>query len=228
MPKISFVVPVWDGDAYLAETLESIRNQTEQDIEIIVVDDCSPDFTPDLMAWYVKRDPRIKYHRLETNGGVCEARNYGNKLAQSELICVSDQDDLSDKWRARFCSIHFKKYPDIQCITSSYHECNSDGIPVRKFDPDTITKESLLNGSYLNSGGWLHSSACYRKEDILRIPYRDLGTGETDDYRFLIDWLDTGMKFKSVKKVLANKRMGPDREMVRRATAQGEQGRVYL
>ena len=50
-PKVSFVVPVYDGDAYLAETLESIRNQSLKDIEIIVIDDCSPDFTPELMVY---------------------------------------------------------------------------------------------------------------------------------------------------------------------------------
>src|SRR4030042_3938954 len=102
MSKVSFVIPIYDGDSYLAETLELIRNQRMKDIEIIVIDDASPDFTPDLMEWYLKQDERIKYHRFETNSGVCEARNYGNKMASSELICVCDQDDLSMLWRAGY------------------------------------------------------------------------------------------------------------------------------
>ena len=65
MPKVSFVIPVYDGDAYLAETLNTIRGQSIQDIEIIVIDDCSPDFTPDLMDWFCKQDSRIVYKRLE-------------------------------------------------------------------------------------------------------------------------------------------------------------------
>lgn len=221
MPKVTFVVPCWDGDCYLSETLESILKQSEKDIEIIVVDDASPDFTPDLMDWYMKQDVRIKYHRFEENKGVCEARNFGNNAAQSPLICVSDQDDLSDPWRARFCDVFFKKFPEVNCLTSSYHECNSDGLNYRKYDPEEISKKSLLDSTYLRSGGWLHSSACYRKEDILRIPYR-LVEGETDDYRFLMDWLDASMVFRTTKKVLANKRMGPDREMNRRRLAQGQ------
>ncbi len=221
MPNISFIIPVWDGDIYLAETLESIRNQTLKDIEIIVIDDCSPDFTPELMEWYVKKDERIKYHRLDVNGGVCAARNYGNKLAESDLICVNDQDDLSDQYRAKFCVEYFKKYPETQCLTGAYYEANSDGIPVRKYEPEVITKESLLDDSYRNSGGWLHSSACYKKSDSLRIPYREMGE-ETDDHRFLVDWLDAGMIFKSTKKLLSYKRMGPNREMALRLAIRKE------
>jgi len=227
MSKISFVVPVWDGDAFLSETIESIRNQSLKDIEIIVIDDCSPDFTSDLMEWYVKQDERIRYHRFEENKGVQEARNFGNQQAQAELICVSDQDDLSAPKRAEFSYHYMKRFPEINCITSAYHECNSDGFPIRKWQPETITKETLLDGSYLVSGGWLHSSACYRKEDIFKIPYRQMD-GETDDWRFLIDWLDAGMKFKSVKAILANKRLGPDREMNRRRLSQGQEPNFVL
>ena len=229
MPKVSFVIPTWSGDAYLAETLESCRNQTLKDIEIIVVDDCSPDFTEDLMTWYVKQDERIKYHRLEENSGsAVKPRNFGNNLAQSELICVLDHDDLNDPYRAKFCVEYFKRYPETQCLTGAYYECNPDGIPMKKYEPEGITKQLLVDGKYLNrewwdlkeARGWLHSSACYRKSDILRIPYRDM-EGETDDYRLLIDWLEAGMVFKCTKKVLAYKRMGEglERQMDKRMAA---------
>ncbi len=226
-PKISFVIPTYDGDSYLAETLESIRNQSLKDIEIIVIDDCSPDFTPELMEWYMAKDERIKYHRLEVNGGVEEARNYGNKLAEADLICVSDHDDLSTKHRALYSYHWMKRYPEIDCLTSGYWELDDDGNQMKLWPhPNVITKQTLLDGTYLDSGGWLHSSACYKKEDILKLTYRRTD-GRTDDYILLIDWLDAGKTFFSTRKILANKRMGINRQMNKLRLARGEQPIYY-
>ncbi len=218
MPKVSFVIPVYDGDSYLSETLESIRQQRMKDIEIIVIDDASPDFTPDLMEWYLKKDERIKYHRFETNSGVCEARNYGNKMALSELICVLDQDDICKPWRAGYSVAFFKRYPEINCLTSAYWECNIDGEQIKQYQPPDMTRELFESGEFV----WMHSSACYRKEDILKIPYRQ-ADGQTDDWIFLEDWTKAGMKFKTVNKVLANVRRLPWGVMNRRRAAIGDQ-----
>jgi glycosyltransferase involved in cell wall biosynthesis len=225
MPKISFVIPTYDGDSYLADTLESIRSQSLKDIEIIVVDDASPDFTPELMDWYVKKDERIKYHRLETNGGVQEARNYGNKLAESELICVNDHDDLSMKHRALY-SYHFMNhFKDVKCLTSSYWELDVDGQPMKEWwKPVDMTREVFESGDFV----WFHSSACYHKEDILKHPYRIGEQGETDDWIFLDDWTKEGMKFHTTSKVLANCRRLPWSQMQFRRQQQGLQPSYIL
>ena len=216
MPKISFVIPVYDGDSYLAETINSIRGQSIQDIEIIVIDDCSPDFTPDLMDWFCKQDPRIIYKRLEHNGGVCEARNYGNKLANAEIICVSDQDDLSYPYRAEFTYKFFQKAKHIDCLTSAYNECNVDGYPKRNFMPPHMTRELFESGQFV----WMHSSCAYRKKDILELPYRE-EEQKTDDYVFLDDWTKAGKKFWTVRKVLADCRRLPFGVMNIRRKVQG-------
>lgn len=224
MPKISFVIPTYNGDAYLAETLESIRNQTLKDIEIIVVDDASPDFTKELMDWYIKKDERIKYHRLETNGGVQEARNYGNRMAQSELICVNDHDDLSTKHRALY-SYHFMNHKNFECLTSIYWELDVDGNQMKQFYYAPImTRGVFESGDFV----WFHSSACYRKEDILKHPYRVGEKGETDDWIFLDDWTKEGMRFFTTKKVLANCRRLPWSQMQYRRAEQGLQPSYIL
>ena len=216
MPKVSFVIPVYDGDSYLAETLNTIRGQSIQDIEIIVIDDYSPDFTPDLMDWFCKQDSRSIYKRLEQNGGVCEARNYGNKLANAEIICVSDQDDLSYPYRAEFTYKFFQKAKHIDCLTSAYNECNVDGHPKRNFMPPHMTREIFESGQFV----WMHSSAAYRKADILALPYREEDQ-KTDDYVFLDDWTKAGKKFWTVKKVLADCRRLPFGVMNIRRKVQG-------
>jgi glycosyltransferase involved in cell wall biosynthesis len=205
MPKVSFVIPVYDGDSYLSETIETARNQTMKDIEIIVVDDCSPDFTPDLMEYYTKLDDRIKYHRFEENKGVQEARNFGNTMATGDIICVLDQDDLCKPWRAGFSYYYFQNHPEIDCLTSSYWECNVDGVQTQLFNNiPNMTRDLFEEGHFV----WMHSSCAYRKEDALKIPYRVMD-GATDDWAFLDDWTKAGKKFKTVRPVLANCRRLP-------------------
>ena len=223
MPKISFVIPVYEGDSYLAETIESIRKQTMKDIEIVVIDDCSPDFTAELMDWYKKQDERIVYHRFEFNQGVTSARNYGNKIAKSDIICVSDQDDLSLPERADWTYRFMSKMPNIDCITSSYWECNVNGHPVNPMQPVNMTREVFESGSFI----WMHSSAAYRKEDILALPYRD-ESPKTDDWVFLDDWTKAGKKFWTVRKVLANCRRLPMGVMNQRRQVNGMQPSYIL
>lgn len=223
MPKCSIVVPVYDGDYILAETIESLRNQTEKEIEIIVVNDASPDYTPDLMEWYVKQDPRIKFFHLEENHGVCYARNFGNEKAESPLICVSDQDDISAPNRIEVSIGFMETHPEIDCITSAYLECDVDGNPIKEFTPEDMTREVFDKGGFV----WFHSSACYRKKDIIEFPYREV-QGFTDDWIFLEDWTKAGKKLKTLPEVLGKCRRLPGSVMQQRRAAMGLQPSYIL
>jgi glycosyltransferase involved in cell wall biosynthesis len=222
-PLASVVIPAYDSDAYISETLESIRNQTVKDIEIIIINDCSPDYLDDLMCWYVKQDERIKYHLFETNKGVCEARNYGNQMATSEIIFVSDNDDLSLPNRVEVSLAFMDAHPEIDCITSAYQECNVEGHPVKEFTPEDMTRELFERGNFT----WFHSSACYRKKDILELPYREV-QGATDDWVFIQDWLSAGKKFKTLPEVLGLCRRLPGGVMSQRRAVMGLQPNYVL
>lgn len=89
-PLISCIVPVFNGERYLAEALESIFAQTHRPIEIIVIDDGSTDGTPDVAARFKSS---IKYIR-QTNAGPPAARNRGLSEAESDFIAFLDADDL--------------------------------------------------------------------------------------------------------------------------------------
>lgn len=91
-PKFSVVVPMYNVEAFLPECVESIRNQTLEDIEIILVDDGSPDRCGDMADEYARQDARIKVvHRA--NGGLGPARNSGMEVATGEYIGFVDSDD---------------------------------------------------------------------------------------------------------------------------------------
>ena len=93
-PKISFVVPVYNTERFLSMTLDSILAQTFRDIEVICSDDGSTDASPQILAAYAAKDPRVKVVTAEKNGGVSRARNLGLEHATGEYVWFFDSDDL--------------------------------------------------------------------------------------------------------------------------------------
>jgi len=93
-PVVSVIIPVYNGQRYLVETLDSILSQTMTDWEIIAVNDGSTDRSPAILDEYAKKEPgRIRHITIE-NGGVSRARNAGVALARGTFIAFIDQDDL--------------------------------------------------------------------------------------------------------------------------------------
>src|SRR5262249_46275201 len=90
MPKVSVVMPVYNGERFLRESLESVFAQTFQDFEMLCVDDGSTDRSASILQQY---GPRIRVVRQE-NAGQSAARNAGVALAQGRYIAFLDQDDL--------------------------------------------------------------------------------------------------------------------------------------
>lgn len=92
MPKVSVIVPCYNVAEYLPQCIDSIINQTLHDIQLILVDDGSPDQSGEICDFAAKNDPRIKVlHKV--NEGVSKARNDGFKLATGEFVIFVDSDD---------------------------------------------------------------------------------------------------------------------------------------
>jgi len=96
MPKVSVIVPVYNVEPYLRRCLESLVNQTLKDIEIICINDCSPDKSLAILKEYAKKDERVKIIDFKKNQGVSVARNSGMKIAKGEYIGFCDSDDYVD------------------------------------------------------------------------------------------------------------------------------------
>lgn len=90
--KISIIVPVYKVEQYLERCVNSLINQTYKNIEIILVDDGSPDQCPQICDEYAKKDERIKVLHKK-NGGLSDARNAGLEVATGEYIAFVDSDD---------------------------------------------------------------------------------------------------------------------------------------
>lgn len=95
MNKISIIVPVYNVESYICKCVDSILVQSYKQIEIILVDDGSPDRCPEICDEYARKDKRIKVIHQE-NGGLSAARNSGIKVASGEYISFVDSDDYID------------------------------------------------------------------------------------------------------------------------------------
>ena len=94
MPRVSVIVPCYNGADLVGRALDSLLTQTYRDFEVMVVDDASTDATPDAVGRKRLSFSLLRYLRRETNGGVAAARNDGIRASSGEFICFLDSDDL--------------------------------------------------------------------------------------------------------------------------------------
>lgn len=116
MVKVSVIVPVYNVEKYLDKCLTSLVNQTLKDIEIIVVNDGSPDKSQKIVDKYVKKHSNIKSY-IKKNGGISSARNYGLKYARGEYIAFVDSDDYVDvtMFEKLYNKAKEKSYDVVEC-----------------------------------------------------------------------------------------------------------------
>lgn len=91
---VSIIMPAYNCGDFIGTTLDSVINQSYKNWEVIVVDDCSTDNTADVVQEYIKKDNRIKYHKLEKNSGAAVARNKAVDLAAGKYMAFLDSDDV--------------------------------------------------------------------------------------------------------------------------------------
>lgn len=122
MPKVSIIVPVYNVEKYLDQCMQSLLNQTLNDIEIIMVDDESPDNCPKLCDEYAKYDSRIKVIHKK-NGGLGLARNSGIEIATGDYIAFVDSDDYVEKtmFEIMYKKAQKNKSDIVYCNNYMYH-----------------------------------------------------------------------------------------------------------
>ncbi len=117
-PLISVVIPAFNSEKYIADTLKSVLNQSYKNIELLVVDDESADATFDIIKKFAEKDGRVKPFKIAHAGVPSIPRNYGIKKAAGEFTAFIDSDDLwkSDKLEKQIK--HFKNNPDAVLLYS--------------------------------------------------------------------------------------------------------------
>lgn len=127
MPRVSVIVPAKDAARFIAESVESVVNQTYTDLECIVVDDGSADGTGDIVRAIA--DARVRCIRKENRGTVSDARNAGIRAATGELIAFLDADDV---WLPRKLALQvavFDERPEVGFVYCGYAITDSSLSP---------------------------------------------------------------------------------------------------
>src|SRR5690606_26457619 len=126
-PKVSVVMPVYNGERFLRQAVDSILQQDFQDFEFIIVDDGSKDHTWNILQDYARHDPRVILLRNDTNNGVLAARNRGLAVAQGEYLAVQDADDISLPQRFRLQVAYLDQHPQVSAIGSPAQRIDEHG-----------------------------------------------------------------------------------------------------
>ena len=142
---ISVVVPVYKVEKFLEQCIASIANQTYRNIEIILVDDGSPDHCPDICDSWKKRDERICVIH-QKNGGGGQARNRALDIARGEFIAFVDSDDYIAPTMFEF--LHSQFYDDVDIVECSYCETQDENASFSEkndlFDAQVFTAEEAM------------------------------------------------------------------------------------
>ncbi len=131
MCKVSIIVPVYNSQAYIEQSICSIQNQSFSDWELIIIDDCSKDNTLAICKEFAKGDPRIKVIESEVNGGPSKARNRGIEIAKGEYIAFVDSDDTVE---VDFLEklVQVAEGDDCDVVWCNYKEVMPDAVIERK------------------------------------------------------------------------------------------------
>jgi len=134
-PLISIIVPVYNGQRYLCECIDSILKQDYQNIEVIIVNDGSKDDSGKIIDEYAKRDKRVKAIHQE-NGGVSVARNTALDIVQGKYICLIDQDDcVCEDYISYFYNLIIENDADISLTpTANRFNGNIDTSAIKNFE----------------------------------------------------------------------------------------------
>ncbi|MBI5667971.1 MAG: glycosyltransferase family 2 protein [Chloroflexi bacterium] len=178
-PRVSVVMPVYNGARTVAKTIDSILKQTFTDLELVIVDDASSDHTWAILSKYAASDPRIVIHRNATNQGVAAARNNGLARARGEFIAVHDADDISVPHRLAVQVAYLDGHPEAGAVGSAARRVDARGrllsIVHVPDDPRAIRALLLLQNPLI------HATGMIRHHLIRKINgYQAFAT--TDDY----------------------------------------------
>lgn len=175
MCKVSVLVPVYNVEAYLPKCLDSLINQTLQEIEIICIDDGSTDNSGTILDQYAAKDKRVRVVHQE-NKGLADARNKALDLVRTEWLTFVDSDDYIDiEMLEKMLQIIQEKQADICICNCTLPDIGYQGVSHHKFNmrDEVITGYQVLK--YMNlpkSWPWVTAwNKLYRTELFLNLRY---------------------------------------------------------
>lgn len=158
---VSIIMPSWNTAKFIGESIQCVIDQTYQNWELIIVDDCSTDNTDEVVAPFLA-DSRIKYLHNEHNSGAALTRNYALREAQGEWIAFLDSDDL---WTPRKLERQIEFMDKQGCVLSytEYEKIDEEDNPLNVYvsGPVVVNKRKMYNYDYIGQLTMMYSAKHY-------------------------------------------------------------------
>lgn len=190
MPKVSIVLPTYNGSKWISSAIESIVNQSYLDWELLVLDDGSTDGTDKIILEFCAKDSRVIYIKNEKNLGLQKTLNKGINLAKGEYIARIDDDD---KWCDKD---KLKKQIDFLGSNTEYVLVGTGVVVVDDFGNEILRylnpeNDKDVRRAILKRNPFVHSSVVFSKSAALKAGLYDEGDygKHIEDYEF---WLRLG------------------------------------
>ncbi len=177
-PLISVLICVYNGERFIRETLESIYNQRFQDFEVIIVDDCSSDSTPEILR--EMKDARTFIYRNSENLGPCKSANIGLGLCRGEYIVRSDADDISVSDRFEKQLKVLQQQPELVAVGSWVQWIDEKGEELNTWKP--VTEPEQIHNRLMISNAVAHGSSMIRMAALKQI------MGYDESYKYSLDY----------------------------------------
>ena len=172
---ISIVIPAFNREEYIAETLESVLSQTYQNWECIVVDDGSTDDTETVIKKYIDSDPRFHFYKRPTTmlKGANSCRNFGFSKSKGEFIKFLDSDDLLEKDCLEKQGAILKSNQNIKVCFSYGRYFNDSTKELEEFWSRNKDYSDYLLGHITNQIRWAVSDPLWRKSFFTEVPFKE-------------------------------------------------------
>lgn len=205
MPRVSVIMPAYNCEEYIEAAIESVLNQTFQDFELIVVDDCSTDKTNEKIQVLSNKYPnKILFIKHEKNQGAAAARNTAIQSSHSNIFMLADADDIQHPRRLEII------YQELinQNVDMIFNECemiDSSGNPLfrNKGYPSDLTNENVVLHLLKRNQFWTSLSMLRKNEDLIF----DTSLPNAEDFELFLRLCLKGYKFKIVNQSLTSYRV---------------------
>ena len=197
-PKVSILMPTFNVEKYVNEAVSSILNQTYNNIELIIVDDCSTDGTFAILQKLALTDSRILLAKNEENMKICATLNKAWRMSTGEYIARMDGDDVSEPQRLEILMHFIEEHPNVDLVGSQVISIDEEGSILSY-------KQYLRSSKYIDKGNriapcvshiWLAKRKVYDElKGYRNIPF-------VEDYDFLLRGQARGFNYANVDEYL--------------------------
>lgn len=222
MPRVSVIMPVYNGEKYIRDSVNSILKQTYQDFELVIINDGSTDRTKFIIDQYAETYPKVKVFHCE-HKGVSAAANFGMENSTGEYIARLDSDDKAVPERLAVQVKFLDEHPDIDLAGSYFKAFHVNG---RVQDIVIATSNEELQRILPQYNQMGHSTIMMRRSVLDKVGMYDTSFTLAEDYEFYLRVIEKG-KIANIPQFLVYYRFHPEQATTRSTETQkaGERAR---